>query len=129
MSDSENVSIRKQAAVDFVQLVVAGRIDEAYEKHVDMDGKHHNPYFYAGLPALRQAMVENHVQFPNKQIQVQQVLGDGDIVAVHSHIVLKPGDPGISAVHIFRFRDAMIVEMWDIGQPVPTDVPNEDGAF
>ncbi len=27
---------RKEAAVEFLQLVVAGRIDEAYEKHVEM---------------------------------------------------------------------------------------------
>ncbi len=120
---------RKQAAVQFLQLVVAGSIDEAYQKHVDLRGKHHNPFFPAGFPALRKAMNENHVQFPNKQLTVKNVLGDGDLVAVHSHIVLRPGETGISAVHLFRFRGDKIVEMWDCGQPVPADSPNKDGAF
>ncbi|CAG0950495.1 hypothetical protein GPROT1_00049 [Gammaproteobacteria bacterium] len=69
----------KQAAVQFLQLVAAGRIDEAYQKHVDMQGKHHNPFFPAGFPALRKAMNENHVQFPDKQLTVKNVLGVGDL--------------------------------------------------
>jgi len=120
---------RKQAAVEFLQLVVAGRIDEAYQKHVDLQGKHHNPFYPAGFPALKQAMLENHVNFPSKQLIVNYVLGDGDMVAVHSSIVLCPGEPGIATVHLFRFLSDRIVEMWDCGQPVPTDSPNKDGAF
>jgi predicted SnoaL-like aldol condensation-catalyzing enzyme len=119
----------KQAAMEFLQLVVAGRIDEAYEKHVDMQGKHHNPYYPAGFLALKKAMIENHVQFPSKQLTVKNVLGDGDLVAVHSHIVLRPGETGVAAVHLFRFQGDKIVEMWDCGQPVPTDSPNKDGVF
>lgn len=120
---------RKQAAVGFLQLVVAGRIDEAYEKHVDLHGKHHNFFFPAGFPALQKAMILNHTQFPNKQFIVKNVLGDGDLVAVHSHIVLRSGGPGIATVHLFRFHEDKIVEMWDVGQPVSADSPNKDGAF
>ena len=47
-------------------LVVMGSIDKAYEKNVDMQGKHHNPFFPAGFPELRKTMIENHVQFFNK---------------------------------------------------------------
>ncbi len=32
------MKVHKEAAVDFLQLVVAGKIDKAYEKHVDMNG-------------------------------------------------------------------------------------------
>jgi predicted SnoaL-like aldol condensation-catalyzing enzyme len=120
---------RKQAALDFLHLVVAGRIDEAYQKHVDLQGKHHNLYCHAGFPALKKAMIDNHVQFPSKQLMVKNVLGDGNLVAVHSHIVLRPGEPGLAAVHLFRFHSNKIVEMWESGQPVPTDSPNKDGAF
>lgn len=124
-----NTQAHKQAAVQFLQLAVAGRIDEAYQRHVDINGKHHNPYFSAGFPALKKGMIENHVQFPGKQLTVKNVIGDGDLVAVHSHIVLRPGDSGIAAVHLFRFQGDRIVEMWDCGQPVPADSPNADGAF
>ena len=126
MIDNET---RKQAAVDFLQLVVAGRIDDAYQKHVDLEGKHHNPFYPAGFPALKQAMLENHVKFPSKQLTVKNVLGDGDMVAVHSHIVLRPGERGVATVHLFRFHNYSIVEMWECGQLVPTDSSNKDGAF
>ncbi len=125
----DDTRARKQAAVQFLQLVVAGHIDEAYQKHVDLQGKHHNPFFPAGFPGLRKAMNENHIQFPDKQLMVKNVLGDGDLVAVHSHIVLQPGETGMASVHLFRFRGDKIVEMWDCGQPVPADSPNKDGVF
>ncbi|VVB64241.1 SnoaL-like polyketide cyclase [uncultured archaeon] len=97
--------------------------------HIDMNGKHHNPFFPAGFSALKKAMIENHAQFPSKQLTVKHVLGDGDLVAVHSHIVLSSGEPGIAAVHLFRFQSDRIVEMWDCSQPVPADSQNEDGMF
>lgn len=129
MMDSVKPSTFKQAAVDFLQLVVAGNIDEAYQRYVDMRGRHHNPYFPAGFPALKLAMTENQTQFPNKRLVIKHVLGDGDLVAVHSHIIPAPGEAGISAVHIFRFAGDKIVEMWDNGQPLQADSPNQDGAF
>lgn len=129
MPDINSTQSHKQAAVQFLQLVVSGRIDEAYEMYVDMQGKHHNPFFPAGFPELRKAMVENHVRFPNKQLTIKNVLSDGNLVAVHSHILPLPDGAGISAVHLFRFQDNRIVEMWDISQPVPADSPNKDGAF
>ncbi len=86
-----DILAHKQAAVQFLELIVAGKIDEAYRKYVDLRGKHHNPFFPAGFPALKKEMIENHAQFPNKQLTVKNVLGDGDLVAVHSHIVMRPG--------------------------------------
>jgi len=129
MPDINNTQAHKQVAVQFLQLVVVGRIDEAYQKYVDLQGKHHNPFFPAGFPELRKAMTENHIQFPNKQLIIKNVIGDGDLVAVHSHILLCPGETGISAVHLFRFHDYKIVEIWDCNQPVPADSPNKDGIF
>jgi len=129
MADTSSTQAHKEAAVDFLQLVVAGSIDEAYREYVDMHGRHHNPFFPAGFPALRQSMIENHAQFPNKELVVKNVLGDGDMVAVHSRIVLSQGEADIAAVHLFRFYGDRIVEMWDCGQPVPADSPNKDGAF
>ena len=119
----------KQAAVEFLHLVVAGRVEEAYRKYVDVKGKHHNAFLPAGFPSLMGAMIENHARFPHKQLTVRNVLGDGDMVAVHSQIVLGPGRASMATVHLFRFQGDKVTEFWDIGQPVPADSPNEDGAF
>ncbi len=129
MANARGSQSRKDAATDFLQLVVAGRIEEAYRKHVDMNGKHHNPFFPAGFPALRKAMMDNEVESPNKRITVKHVLGDGEMVAVHSHLVVKAGETEMSVVHIFRFQKDKIVELWDCGQMLPAESPNKDGAF
>lgn len=73
--------------------------------------------------------MENHAQFPDKRMTVKNVLSDGDRVAVHSHIVPRDGDPGLIAVHLFRFDGGRIAEMWDCGQAIPAESPNRDGAF
>ena len=104
----------KQAAVEFLQLVVAGHIDEGYKRFVDMNGKHHNVFFPAGFGALKKAMAENHVELPNKQFTPINVIADGDFVAVHSHLVLQKSDQEMAVVHIFRFHGDKIVEMWDV---------------
>jgi len=128
--NAENpASTHKQVALKFLDLVTMGNIDEAYQKFVAEDGKHHNPYFPAGFAALREGMKENHAKFPVKQFTVKNVLADGDLGAVHSHIVLNPDEPGVAAVHLFRFRGDKIVELWDCGQPVLADSPNQDGMF
>ncbi len=119
----------KERAVQFLRLVVAGRIDEAYENYVDMAGKHHNPYFGAGFPALKQAMIENHARFPDKRIDIRHVIAEGNMVAAHSHVALNPGEKNLAVVHVFRFQGDRIVELWDIGQPLSGDSPNADGAF
>lgn len=115
-------------AVDFLTMIVFGRIDEAYNTYVDFNGKHHNVYFPQGFQNLQKAMKENHVQFPNKQFDIKQVIADGDKVAVHSNVRLS-ADKNIAVVHILRFKNQKIVEMWDVGQLLPTDLPNADGAF
>lgn len=50
-------------------------------------------------------------------------------MALHGRVRLKFEDLGTALVHIFRFEDDRIVELWDLGQPVPEDSPNENGMF
>ncbi len=123
------ITDQKGVALKFLELVINGKIDEAYQRFVAPDGKHHNAYFRAGFPTLREGMKGNEAQFPNKRFEVKQVLGDGDMVATYSHIVMRPGEKGVAVVHMFRVREGKIVEMWDCGQPVTDDMPNEDGMF
>ncbi len=129
MTAPEAVEAHKQAAVAFLEMAVAGHVDEAYDKYVDLRGKHHNAYFPAGFAALKQSQLANRSQFPDVRIEIKHVLGDGDLVAVHSHVILKPREMEVAALHLFRFAGDRIVEMWDLGQPVLAELPNEDGMF
>jgi len=74
-------------------------------------------------------MEENARQNPGKRLDVLHVLEDGDLVAVHSRVQPKPDDRGAALVHLFRFEGDRIVELWDIGQPVPAESVNTNGMF
>lgn len=110
-------------------MSAAGKAKEAAKKFFSPDAKHHNAFFAAGMDALTDAMATAHKENPDKRLTVKQVLADGDLVAVHSHVVQKPGDPGGAVVHLFRFQGDKIIEFWDVGQQIPGDSPNTDGMF
>jgi predicted SnoaL-like aldol condensation-catalyzing enzyme len=129
MTDKDITDDRKTAAVDFLQRVVAGQIEEAYEKYIDPRGRHHNGFTPAGFPALKKGMIEADQMFPNKRWTVKHVLGDGDLVAVHSHMVLIPGKTELATFHLVRFEGDRIVEFWDVAQPIPEALPNQNGMF
>ena len=75
------------------------------------------------------AMEENARQNPSKTLEVKRTIAEGEFVVIHSHVRQKLGDLGAAVVHIFRFEAGRIVELWDLGQPVPEDSPNENGMF
>lgn len=118
-----------EAASDFLRLVASGRIREAYSKYVGASFRHHNPFFHGDAESLMVAMEEDAAANPNKVLEVQRILRDGNLVAVHSWVRQRPSDLGASIVHIFRFEGDLIAELWDVGQAVPEDSPNEHGMF
>jgi predicted SnoaL-like aldol condensation-catalyzing enzyme len=120
---------RDEAAVSFLQLASSGKVQAAYQKYVAASFRHHNPYFPGNAEALSTAMQENADQFPQKAITIKHVLADGDLVAVHAHVRLKPGDLGVATIHLFRFEGDRIAELWDVGQAVPESSPNKNGMF
>jgi predicted SnoaL-like aldol condensation-catalyzing enzyme len=119
----------KAAATEFMRLVAAGEVDEAYARYVSPTFRHHNPFFRGDAKSLREAMQENARKNPNKILEVQRALQEGDLVAIHSRVRQNPQDRGAALVHLFRFRDNRIEELWDVGQPEPEKVINEHGMF
>lgn len=76
------------------------------------------------------AMEEAHRKSPNKSIEVKKAYQDGDTVITYSLVTRQnPAEPSIPVVHMFRFNNGQIVELWDVGQPVIQDSPNENGLF
>jgi predicted SnoaL-like aldol condensation-catalyzing enzyme len=117
----------KEKAIEFLQMVIQGNIDKAYQEFVDSEGKHHNIYFEAGFDALKEAMVENHIQFPNKNFEVILAISENDLVTVLTKVGIENKQYSIS--HFFKFNDGKIIEMWDNAQETPDSIINKDGAF
>jgi predicted SnoaL-like aldol condensation-catalyzing enzyme len=119
----------KEVAKEFLTLVAAGKVSEAYDQHVSNGFRHHNPYFRGDAASLKEAMQMNATKNPNKTLEIQRTLQDGNEVAVFSRVRQHPEDRGGAVVHIFRFQGDRIAEFWDIGQAVPEDSVNENGMF
>ena len=119
----------KDAAVTFLTLAASGKVREAYAQVVGAGFRHHNPFFEGSAEALMAAMEENARQNPSKVLEIKRAIAEGDLVVVHGYVRHKPGDLGATLVHIFRFEKGRIVELWDVGQPVPDQSPNEYGMF
>jgi predicted SnoaL-like aldol condensation-catalyzing enzyme len=119
----------KDAAIGFLKTVVARQIEEAYAKYVAPQMRHHNAYFPGDAESLKKGMIDAHAKFPETTIDIKHSIEEGNLVAIFSNVVMKPAGPSVSVVHMFRFENNKIVEMWDVGQPVPENSPNKNGMF
>jgi len=125
-----NPMTKKQIAKDFLMKCANGDSREAFKLYVATNSfKHHNVYFKGDAETLMLAMEENDREMPDKIFEIQRTLEDGDLVAVHSHFRENTEDLGWAVMHILRFEEGKIVELWDISQVVPKNMPNENGMF
>jgi predicted SnoaL-like aldol condensation-catalyzing enzyme len=129
MSNEQQILSTKEKAVSFLQLVAAGNVHEAYQKYVGPNFRHHNPYFPGDADSLMLAMEQDASQNPEKILEVKLAISEGETVTVYSHVKQNADDLGWAIVHIFQFQDGKIAEMWDVGQAVPENSPNENGVF
>ena len=119
----------REIAMSFFDLVVTGKVREWYDKHTNQDFIHHNQYFRGDRETIILAIEEDARANPEKQVDVKMTLEDGDLVTTYSHVQQNREDPGFALMHIFRFKDSTIMEMWDINQAILEDSPNENGMF
>lgn len=118
---------RKVLAMEFLKLAGTGKVREAYDRFIAPDFIHHNQYFKGDRESLLRAMEEAHKASPNKDIFTRFCYEDGDTVITHSLVAKETME--IAVVHIFRFREDKVVELWDLGQVIDKNSPNENGLF
>ena len=112
------MSKHKEAAKSFLKMAGMGRVQEAYDQYVAPSMIH----FKGDRQSLLTAMQEASKATPNKAIEIKHVYEDGDTVITHSLVTRQePEAPEIAVVHIFRFEQDRIVELWDLGQPISKD--------
>ena len=118
----------KEIAIDFLNRVSAGDVRPAYDEYIHPDFIHHNLYFKGDRESLLIGMEENAKEFPDKTYESLRALEDGDLVTVHGKVQLS-SDMTFAVIHIFRFEDGKIAELWEASQEQVEDSPNEYGLF
>ena len=119
----------RRAAVDFLERSSSGRAKAAMSQLGSTDFVHHNPFFPADGSALADAMEANARKNPAKVLEIQRTVAEGALVVVHSKVRQRPEDRPVATVHIFRFENGRIAELWDVAQAEPADMPNRAGMF
>lgn len=117
----------KEIAKHFIELVGSGQIEEGFSKHVAENFIHHNQYFKGDRESIMEAMKEDNRNNPNLSFTVHKCLQERNQVMTFSKVVKK--DMEIAVVHMYLLKEDMIHEMWDIGQVIEKESPNENGVF
>jgi predicted SnoaL-like aldol condensation-catalyzing enzyme len=119
----------KEKAKMFLQMASSGDVKTAYEKFVAQNFRHHNQYFKGDRQSLQSAMDQAAKTQPNKSFTIKHIFEDGSSVITYSHILRNQDPKELAVVHIFKFDEGKIVELWDLCQPIDANSPNQNGMF
>lgn len=89
----------------------------------------HNPHVPDGKAPFTGYFSEYFKENPESRARIVRSATDGDLVYLHVHSTANASDPGQAVVDIFRVKDGMIVEHWDVIQDVPTETANDNTMF
>jgi len=102
---------------------------EAILKYISPDVVEHDPTIPSTRDAIIEYMKARDWTKGGPKSDIKRIISEGEYVVVHHHLTRKPGEIGIAAVDIFRVKGGLIVEHWDVLQPIPSDSPNKAGMF
>ncbi|MCF5721866.1 ester cyclase [Pseudomonas syringae] len=91
--------------------------------------KQHNPLVPDGKKPFVSYFTQRFSQFPEAKSRVIRSATQDDLVNLHVHSTQGPQDLGRAIVDIFRVKNGLIVEHWDVIQPVPDKAKNENTMF
>lgn len=103
----------------------AGNVD-VLRTLVREDFVEHSP----GNPSGRDAFVDfiANSEVAGARLELKRVVAEGEFVVLHYHLI-RPGDRGEAVVDIWRLEDGLVVEHWDVVQPVPAPTEVLNGMF
>ncbi|MBL8549422.1 MAG: nuclear transport factor 2 family protein [Hyphomonadaceae bacterium] len=106
-----------------------GKVREAFMTHVAPGYIQHNPVAADGRDTAIAALEGFRAASPQMTCEVKRIIVDGNLAAVHSHVKPTPEHRGFAVVDILRVENGMIVEHWDVIQPVPETSRNNNTMF
>ena len=126
MSDLET---NKRVVVDYYQTAFDGNPEKAVADHFGDRYVQHNPDAADGPEAFIGFVHLIRSEYPELRLEIKRVIAEGDLVATHSHLILKPGQPGRAIADFFMLENGKVVEHWDVMQEVPEKSANPNGMF
>lgn len=103
--------------------------EEAVKKYAGSYYRQHNPMAGDGTAPLIGFVHYLAGAFPDFRFEFKRFIAEGDLVAVHSHLIRKAGDRGQAVMDMFRLENGKVVEHWDVLQDVPEKAENTNTMF
>ncbi|NNK63038.1 MAG: SnoaL-like domain-containing protein [Gemmatimonadetes bacterium] len=114
-----DIERNKRSAVDFYRMAYEGNPTEAVRRFVGAEYIQHNPDVADGPDGFVEYFERMAKEYPEKDIAFKRIVGEGDLVALHTHQTWPGGEEYVT-MDFFRFDDdGKIVEHWDAIQKVP----------
>jgi len=116
-----NLKVNKKNAIEFYKMAYLGKPAQAVEKYVGDDYIQHNPAVANGKDGFIEYFELMQKDFPKKSIEFVRVIGEDDLVSLHTHQVW-PGNDEYITMDFFRFdNNGKIIEHWDSIQQIPKE--------
>ncbi|MCZ4268099.1 nuclear transport factor 2 family protein [Rhodobacteraceae bacterium G21628-S1] len=129
-------SERGLAAEEANRALVVEFYDQFFNEHniaasdvIAEDYIQHNPNVPDGKAPLVSFFSGYFAENPKSRARIVRSAADGDLVWLHVQSTNGEEDLGEAVVDIFRVEDGMIVEHWDVIQPVPSEAANSNTMF
>ena len=127
-STDQLTAANTEVIAQFARLMYAERDPAAaFEQFVSPDYVQHNPMLPDGREAAVAFLVPLYTA-PGSTFEIQRVLVDGDLAAVHLR-AHPAGRPVLAVADFYLLADGLIVEHWDAIQPFPEASANDHPMF
>ena len=120
----------KKIVVDFYEGVFSKHQVQTYsDRYIGTQYIQHNPYVADGKAPFVNYFTQYFKEHPDAKNTIKRVVAESDLVVLHVHSTQNAQDRGEAVVDIFRVKDGMIVEHWDVIQDVPEKAANDNTMF
>lgn len=124
-----NVDQNKANAISFYRMAYEGNPKKAVERYVGNEYIQHNPDVADGLQGFIDYFERMQSEYPKKTIEFVRCIGEGELVALHTHQIWPDNDQYVT-MDFFRFdSDGKICEHWDAIQQIPKQSANPNTMY
>lgn len=121
----------RQLVLDFYRLALIERHPRAaFQRYMAANFIEHKPDVETGTREAAATFLEQLItNLPDPRWQIVRTIAEGDMVFLHASFSPAPGAGVYAIADIFRLRDCMIVEHWDVVAGPPDSAPNPHSRF